>query len=804
MGTVTWTGGSTVNSNWGRGPNWSPAAAPVAGDDIVFAGTTRLTNYNDCPADRSFNSITYSSTAGAFVHTGNRITLAGSIVNDSTNLQTIGFDILTTAVRTVNCASGAIKISGAVNGTNGGIDKTGSGDLTLAGNSDFTGALTAQAGTLIIDTNKTATGTGTLTLYNGVTVRQINFEGNYSSGQWTSSNVVLNSGTINSEIDFPDDKDIWWGQVVSGAGGLRVYGSNPTAGVRALILAGNNTFQGGVILEDTRSLNLLHINALGTGTLTCKQSTIGLLSHGVQILADLSAGIPNNVVIDSGCYFNIRTNIGGTYPVKFTGTVSSSGSIYKFDPGTCTFSGTNTYTGGTYVAEGTLAADSTQAFGIGSAVTMSDIADTYLDITGYNITIGSLTGGGSTGGNIVLGSATLTIGSNDTSPAAYAANITGAGNIIKTGTGVLGLSAVNEFTGTVVVNGGELSAAGPNTQFGAIGHCSNCTINNGGTVRAGDSANSAFGWAIDLTPLAITINAGGTMTTTADPSSGGHLRPVVLNGGTVSAQTSNSDYGSWNFDYGISTPGTSSTTSYISGAGNMPLGQYGTEDINVGTGDTLIISMAINHVNQGDYEHGLVKLGTGTLILSGTNDFTSAIDVNAGTLLNNGASSGTGAITVANTATLGGSGSLAGAISVSSGGKIAPGAATGISVGILGTANVTFNSTSTYSVDLNGITPTFDKINSSGTVALGAAANTLTVASIAYSVKDKVYTIVEATSVTGTFSGKAEASTFVISGRTLRINYTATTVILTDVSAIMDIFGYTDSATYDIFWTTSG
>lgn len=580
MATKTWTGGNATDGAWTRSDNWSPSGAPAAGDDLIFDGSTRLTNNNDISADTSFNSITYAATAGAFVHSGNRITLAGAVSNDSANTQTIGFAIVTTAVRAVWCNTESIIISGIISGSGGGINKV--GDYTL------------------------------------------------------------------------------------------------------------------------------------------------------------------------------------------------------------TLSGANSYTGATTVSHGTLVAGSNSAFGVGSAVTMNDDYTT-IDITGYSVTIGSLACSYSVTVRVIVGNDpdTLAIGSDDTSPGAFAGVIEGAGSIIKIGTGTLELSNVNIFTGDVDVEGGNLLTTAPNSRFGAVGHAAYVTLINTSFITMGDnSANQAFGWAADGTPINITVNENSTLTTGADANTGGHLRPVALNGGTVVAVTDpGSPYASLAFDYGISTPGNSFTTSTISGSGTMSMSnplQLDPTTINVGSGDTLNISLKINDAGNG---LGLIKAGAGTLRLSGANTFVDDIDVNAGTLLQNGTSSSNGAVTVADTATLGGTGSLAGAISVSSGGKIAPGNG-GTGIGTLGTEDVTFNSTSTYSVDLNGTTPTFDKINSSGTVALGAAANTLTVASIANSVYGKAYTIIGAvTNITGTFNGKAENSTFTVSGRTLRINYTSTTVILTDVTS---------------------
>ena len=87
------------------------------------------------------------------------------------------------------------------------------------------------------------------------------------------------------------------------------------------------------------------------------------------------------------------------------------------------------------------------------------------------------------------------------------------------------------------------------------------------------------------------------------------------------------------------------------------------------------------------------------------------------------------------------------------------------------------NATSTYSVDLDGTTPTFDKINSSGTVV---CAGTLTVDNIINSAVGKVYTIVGAGTVSGTFSGLVEGALFTSGINTFQISYLSNNVTLTD------------------------
>ncbi|MFL1491174.1 autotransporter serine peptidase EprS [Pseudomonas antarctica] len=117
------------------------------------------------------------------------------------------------------------------------------------------------------------------------------------------------------------------------------------------------------------------------------------------------------------------------------------------------------------------------------------------------------------------------------------------------------------------------------------------------------------------------------------------------------------------------------------------------------------------------YEGSLIKSGAGSLLLSGDSTYRGPTSVNGGLLAVNG--SLTSAVTVNESGTLGGSGRIA-ALTVNSGGRVAP----GNSVGTLNVAgDVNLGAGSTYAVEL---TPTSsDRIVAGGKAVLGGGTVTL-------------------------------------------------------------------------------
>lgn len=226
------------------------------------------------------------------------------------------------------------------------------------------------------------------------------------------------------------------------------------------------------------------VNGLAAGTIT----VTGTVDAG-----DMTFAVASGQITLSGGTINLApittitvNNANNVITSALTGAATS---LTKAGIGTLTLSGANTYTGATLVNAGVLQAGVvTQAFGVGSAVTLADVASATLDLNNFNQTIGSLAGGGLVGGNVTLGTATLTTGGDNTSTT-YAGVISGSGvnALTKNGTGTFTLSGVNTYTGLTTVNAGTLALS----SAGRLASASSLLI-NGGTLEFATETVSSY------------------------------------------------------------------------------------------------------------------------------------------------------------------------------------------------------------------------------------------------------------------------------------------------------------------------
>lgn len=146
--TLTWDGeltGAGGSSNWGaiRDPlplspitNWNPNVVASSGDQLIFAGGSLLTSYNDLAA-LSVSALSFAAGAGAFTLNGNAIASLGDITNLSSNAQTINLPITIGGDQIWNGNAAGMTFNGALS--------LGNYSLTLRNNTTLLNPLPTRA-----------------------------------------------------------------------------------------------------------------------------------------------------------------------------------------------------------------------------------------------------------------------------------------------------------------------------------------------------------------------------------------------------------------------------------------------------------------------------------------------------------------------------------------------------------------------------------------------------------------------------------------------------------------------------------
>jgi autotransporter-associated beta strand protein len=328
----------------------------------------------------------------------------------------------------------------------------------------------------------------------------------------------------------------------------------------------------------------------------------GGLNIGSTISAANATGVTKELVLTAGASQNLT----------LSGVISDgSGAIKlaKWGAGTLFLSGNNTYSGTTIVSDGTLK--------LGSSTALGSIAGSTTVNTGYSLDLNGMTytnaeplntrGAGFSGAGAVNnssstpatfpglltllsastitgGAGTIALSNTGTITGAYDLTLDGAsggsvasiigigaGNLVKNGTGIWKLSAINTYTGQTQINNGEL------------------WIESGGDIN---------------TASAIWLGNGGTLSTSAK------IYLSSLTGGTTFARAINVNAGDAGTRIigGQNTSGTNTFSGNIIRSSNQPL----TVDV-PNSGGSLTLSGTIN--GSGEFK----KIGNGTLTISGTN-----------------------------------------------------------------------------------------------------------------------------------------------------------------------------------------
>ncbi|MCW1923864.1 autotransporter-associated beta strand repeat-containing protein [Luteolibacter arcticus] len=525
---------ATSGGTWSEPTNWSGSiSADGAGFTADFSAID-ITADNTVHLDsaRTIGSLSFGDT--------DPLTAAGWILDNNAtpgNVLTLEGGTPTIAVNALGTGKNAA-VTAELAGT-AGLTKAGPGMLALNAANTYSGGTTIQAGTLAIS-HLGALGTGDVALGNNTTL-QVNTTGNL-----TGANTLTVASGNSALIDFVGsgaralgtgninlDGTLRVTRTATGSGGVNFTGALVGAGTLEVGNTQSGTavgvspnqgrfnitnanayaaFTGSVHVLEGGNLTLFNgtlngqdatVDAGGYLTIVNSNSTsIGALNGGGFITRNSGTGTTATLTVGSGSF-------SGVIAQNLVGAIGAV-AVTKTSAGTLTLSGASTYSGATTVSAGTLKAGGPSVggtsgpFGNGSTVTLADVAGATLNITGFATDIGSLAGGGTTGGNVVLGAATLTTGRNNASTS-YAGVISGTGGLIKIGTGVLTLTGTNSFSGTTSIDAGTLRV----NASSALGTSASLRSSSG-------SASTVFA-SVDATALTISKGfyqelAGGSIT----------------------------------------------------------------------------------------------------------------------------------------------------------------------------------------------------------------------------------------------------------------------------------------------------
>jgi autotransporter-associated beta strand protein len=284
--------------------------------------------------------------------------------------------------------------------------------------------------------------------------------------------------------------------------------------------------------------------------------------------------------------------------------------------GSITTLGMNLYSQATNIVSGAVQLGASNAIPATSAVTVA--VGAILDLDGFDDAIASLAGTGA----VELGSAILTTGSDNTSTS-FDGVISGAGSLVKTGTGTLILSGMSTFTGATTILAGILMQGAANALPG-----SSAVTVSAGAILDLNSFDNAVG---SLAGAGSVVLESATLITGSDNTSTSFAGIISGTGSLVKTGTSTFTLS------GINTY-TGATTII---AGILTLGAT-----NALPGSSVVIvvagaTLALNNSNDNTSTSfagtvsgagGLAKIGSGTIILSGISTYTGATMVSAGVL----------------------------------------------------------------------------------------------------------------------------------------------------------------------------
>jgi autotransporter-associated beta strand protein len=676
---LTWTGNNGLDIGAG---NTVAVASSIGGVNFtkLGAGELSLASANSYTGTTTVSTGTLQLAATGALPTGTSVSVAGGATLDLNSnsptvnglsgpgtIDNLGSSPVTLTLGVNNATSG---FPGTIQNSNGSpaavsVTKAGTGVITLGGTNTYLGATNINAGTLGI--------TSDAAINNGV--GGVNFNGG-----------ILQLNNYASNLSFPGTSAVVLGaaagaQATLGSGGAtgttNVAGGFPLTyvGPGTLILAGNNTYAGGTVINS---------GVLGITSDAAINSSVGGVTFngtGTLQLVNSSGTYVSNFSLASA-NLNLGAATGNT--AVLNGTIADNGAtktVLNFvGPGTLALTGTNTYTGATNLGGGELSIGSTSNINAASAL---NFQGGILQITGTTIT--SLTPGLVAAGNlpntinntafnggIDVASAANIVTLGNTSATVGAEILSGTGALSKLGAGTLVLTAPNTNTGGTFITAGTLQLSG----VGALAGTAAVTM-SGGTLDIGAITStsstigtlSGFGSVIDSagTTVKTLVEGNGNGTSTFAGTLTGSLALNKTGTGTLTVSGINTYTGGTTISLGTLALGNNSALgSAASGmtigsnaatAASLDLHGFSPTIASLSTGVVTAANFSIDNLSTTasvltiqntstaalTFNNGVIKSTTGSLALvlntpgslalNGANTYTGGTTINAGTLI---------------------------------------------------------------------------------------------------------------------------------------------------------------------------
>ncbi|HEX4347005.1 MAG TPA: autotransporter-associated beta strand repeat-containing protein, partial [Vicinamibacterales bacterium] len=413
--------------------------------------------------------------------------------------------------------------TGQLDSTEISVIKSGTGTLALGGDNKYAGATFLSQGTLSVSRDANL-GVGTSVFMSDGTTLAI-------TGTDTFNKTAYTDG-VNTFRVSPGQVATWKGQLteINTPSSVTVTGG----GTLALSNPGNN-FTQGVSVSGGSTVAITTDSNLGaaSGALTLGDAS----SNGTLSIDAPTFTSARSVTLGAGG--GVIDTVGNT-DATLTGAISGSGGLTKAGSGTLTLAGTIGYAGPTVIAGGSLRAGIANLFAPGSSLSLG--AGSTIDFGGFSQSLESLTGFGT----LAMGGGSLTVGSGGSS-SQFDGVITGAGGLVKNGSGTFVLTGANAYGGGTFVNGGVLQGNTSSIPGNVVDNAA-VVFDQGasGTYFGTISGSGAFGkaGAGALTLAGPQFYTGGTIVSggslIGDTSS---LRGVIVNNaGLTFAQTGDATF----------------------------------------------------------------------------------------------------------------------------------------------------------------------------------------------------------------------------------------------------------------------